>query len=82
MANNEIMMLKVRVSDLKSKLSEFLEREKSSSSNGINQNQSSIDFWNKLPKKTTHEITKAVMQESASLDKKEKNIIFGIPEKT
>ena len=80
-ANVEITGLKKRVSDLESKLNELLEREKTNSSIGINQNQASIEFWNKLPKKTTHEITKAVRQETARLDKKEKNVvIFGKPE--
>ncbi len=46
-----------------------------------NQTQASIEFWSKLPKQTTYEITQAVRQETALLDKKEKNvIIFGVPE--
>ena len=80
-ANNEIADLKRRVSEIELKLSELLEKQNSHSSLGVNHNQASIDFWNKLPKQTTHEITKAVRQETALLDKKEKNVIvFGIPE--
>ena len=81
LANNEITELKRRVSDLETKLSDLLESQNSHSFVGVNHNQASIDFWNKLPKQTAHDITKAASQETALLAKKEKNVIvFGIPE--
>ena len=61
------------------KLLTLLERSNSLPEQLTNQNQASIDFWSKLPKQTTFEITQAVRQETALLDKKEKNVIvFGI----
>ena len=82
-SNKKIFDLEKRVSDLEYKLLTLLERSNSLPEQLTNQNQASIDgqtnFWSKFPKQTTFEITQAVRQETALLDKKEKNVIvFGI----
>ena len=80
-ANEKISDLVKRVSELENKLLLLLEKSDSSPpQHMLNLNQTSIDFWSKLPKQTTHEITQAVRQETFLLDKKEKNVIvFGLP---
>ena len=77
----KIEALEKKMQELEAKISVIMNKDNERINQIINPNQDSIDFWKKLPKQTTHEITKAVIQETAQLDKKEKNIIiFGIPE--
>ena len=78
-ASNKIIGLEKKVEDLEKKILEII--EKSNSQPASSQSQASIDFWSKLPKQAAFEITQAVRQETALLDKKEKNVIvFGVPE--
>ena len=80
-ASNKIIGLEKKVEDLEKKILEIIEKSNSLSHAARNQIQASIDFWSKLPKQTAFEITQAVRQEIALLDKKEKNVIvFGVPE--
>ena len=80
-AFNKITVLENKIDDLENIIKELLDKSKTLPSTLGNQTQASIEFWSKLPKQTTYEITQAVRQETALLDKKEKNvIIFGVPE--
>ena len=80
--DNKIHGLQEKLAELENQLHLVLEKSDSlTNQQPISQNQASINFWSKLPKQATHEITQAVRQGTALLDKKEKNVIvFGLPE--